>query len=47
MNEADRQLRYYARETLAMIEDSTVDHFADVFLHSQTLGPASFDEYMM
>ncbi|GMK59457.1 hypothetical protein CspeluHIS016_0800630 [Cutaneotrichosporon spelunceum] len=40
-------LRQYARETLAMLEDSTADHFADVFLHSQTLGPASFDEYMI
>jgi U3 small nucleolar RNA-associated protein 22 len=40
-------LRHYARETLAMLEDSTADHFVDVFLHSQTLGPASFDEYMV
>ncbi|CAK9784420.1 Nrap protein, partial [Cutaneotrichosporon oleaginosum] len=40
-------LRHYARETLAMLEDSTGDHFADVFLNSQTLGPASFDEYMI
>lgn len=40
-------LRHYARETLAMLEDATADHFADVFLHSQTLGPASFDEYMI
>ncbi|BEJ17027.1 hypothetical protein CspHIS471_0604280 [Cutaneotrichosporon sp. HIS471] len=40
-------LRHYARETLAMLEDSTADHFADVFLQSQTLGPASFDEYVI
>jgi U3 small nucleolar RNA-associated protein 22 len=40
-------VRHYARETLAMLEDSNVDRFADVFLHNQTLGPAAFDEYLM
>lgn len=40
-------IRYYARETLAMLEDGGVDRFAEVFLHNQALGPAAFDEYMM
>lgn len=40
-------LRYQARETLAMLEDANVDRFAEVFLQDQTLGPASFDEYMV
>ncbi|TXT04376.1 hypothetical protein VHUM_04143 [Vanrija humicola] len=40
-------LRYFARETLAMLEDSSVDHFADVFLADHTLGPATFDEYII
>lgn len=40
-------LRHHARETLALLEDTTVDRFAEVFLHNQTLGPASFDEYMV
>lgn len=40
-------VRHYARETLAMLEDTGVDRFAEVFLHNQTLGPAAFDEYIM
>lgn len=38
-------LRHHARETLAMLEDASIDRFAEVFLQDQTLGPASFDEY--
>ncbi|OCF40806.1 hypothetical protein I317_05418 [Kwoniella heveanensis CBS 569] len=41
-------LRYHARETLAMLEDETagLDHFANVFLRNQSLGPEVFDEFI-
>ncbi|WVR00376.1 hypothetical protein IAU59_007519 [Kwoniella sp. CBS 9459] len=41
-------LKYHARETLAMLEDETagLDHFANVFLRNQTLGPEVFDEFI-
>lgn len=39
-------LRYHARETLAMLEDSNVDRFADVVLRDVSLGPQTFDEYL-
>ncbi len=29
-----------------MLEDSTVDRFAEVFLRDCSLGPAVFDEFM-
>lgn len=39
-------LRYHARETLAMLEDSSIDRFADVFLRDISFGPHAFDEYL-
>ncbi|WVQ80672.1 hypothetical protein IAT38_002777 [Cryptococcus sp. DSM 104549] len=39
-------LRHHARETLGMLEDESVDRFADVFLKDQSLGPEVFDEYL-
>ena len=29
-----------------MLEDTSVDRFSEVFLQSQTLGPAVYDEYL-
>jgi U3 small nucleolar RNA-associated protein 22 len=40
------QLRYHARETLAMLEDTSLDRFDEVFLRDHTLGPVSCDEYI-
>lgn len=30
-----------------MLEDTAAEHFQDVFLRAETLGPATYDEYMM
>ena len=42
----DVQLQSHASETLAMLEDSSVDRFAEVFLKDQSLGPHAFDEFI-
>lgn len=38
------QLQHHARETLALLEDSGRDHFAEVFIHDQTGMLKAFDE---
>jgi len=43
---ANLQLQSHASETLAMLEDSSVDRFAEVFLKDQSLGPQAFDEFI-
>lgn len=39
-------LQHHARETLAMLEDTESDHFADLFLKDRNLGLSAFDEYI-
>ena len=46
MAETDQQLRHHAKETLALLEDSSVDSFAEVFLRDRKLGLDVFDEYI-
>lgn len=38
------QLQHHARETLALLEDSGRDHFAEIFAHDQTGMLKAFDE---
>jgi U3 small nucleolar RNA-associated protein 22 len=40
----DTQIRLHARETLVMLEDSSVDCFAEVFLKNHTLSMGVFDD---